>query len=156
MENLASREFNYCIGKSADCYTRARGRFLYFCRSFSFVRQKKKDIQATKNIKDVSKKSIINFHALRCWLFWVHQIYGIYFYCTSTVRILLKEKKYSLCTQLEDISKFLTPGEYNNLIWFYQKNEEVGGTSMSQDAGDVDRQVSQSVLAPRKGIASTG
>ncbi|KAK3879378.1 hypothetical protein Pcinc_016043 [Petrolisthes cinctipes] len=51
---------------------------------------------------------------------------------------------------LEDISKFLMPGEYNNLIWFYQRTEEAEGRSTSQD-GDVQVPASPLLSEPSPG-----
>ena len=46
--------------------------------------------------------------------------------------------------QLEEISKFLMPGQYNNMIWFYQECEEKEKSedkTIQEEEEDVDAKV---------------
>lgn len=41
--------------------------------------------------------------------------------------------------QLEEISKFLMPGQYNNMIWFYQESEETPDASLVEEDVNEDK-----------------
>lgn len=41
--------------------------------------------------------------------------------------------------QLEEISKFLMPGQYNNMIWFYQESEETPDASLVEEDVNGDK-----------------
>ncbi|XP_037787761.1 uncharacterized protein LOC119583361 [Penaeus monodon] len=40
---------------------------------------------------------------------------------------------------LEEVSKFLMPGQYNNMIWFYQESEETPDVSLVEDDVNEDK-----------------
>lgn len=42
-------------------------------------------------------------------------------------------------SQLEEVSKFLMPGQYNNMIWFYQESEETPDVSLVEDDVNEDK-----------------
>lgn len=49
--------------------------------------------------------------------------------------------------QLEEVSKFLLPGQYNNMIWFYQESEETLEDTLAPEEIGTEGKVSHELVS---------